>query len=47
MYLDKKVRSGISTFANLASKEEIEEGCAKLKKDIETNKIEDVLKKIL
>ncbi|ADC52197.1 hypothetical protein BpOF4_21009 (plasmid) [Alkalihalophilus pseudofirmus OF4] len=43
MYLDEKVRSGISTFANLASKEEVEEGCNKLKKDIETKKIENVL----
>lgn len=43
MYLDEKVRSGISTFANLASKEEVEEGCNKLKKDIETKEIENVL----
>jgi hypothetical protein len=35
MYLDEKIRSGISTFANLASKEEVEEGCDRLKKDIE------------
>jgi hypothetical protein len=45
LYLDEKVRSGISTFANLSSEEEIEEGCAKLKKDIETKKIDDVLAK--
>lgn len=45
MYLDEVVRSGISTFANLASKEEIEEGCRRLKKDIETNRIEDVMQK--
>jgi ubiquinone/menaquinone biosynthesis C-methylase UbiE len=45
MYLDEKVRSGISTFANLASKDEIEEGCTKLKIDIETKKIEDILNK--
>ncbi|WP_257841504.1 hypothetical protein [Salipaludibacillus agaradhaerens] len=38
MYLDEKVRSGISTFANLASIEKVEEGCNRLKKDIETNK---------
>ncbi|WP_078553531.1 class I SAM-dependent methyltransferase [Bacillus alkalicellulosilyticus] len=43
MYLNENVRSGISTFANVASKGEVEEGCKKLKKDIETNKIEDVL----
>ncbi|MGP4072908.1 hypothetical protein ACTWQB_10180 [Piscibacillus sp. B03] len=45
MYLDEKVRSGISTFANLASNEEVEEGCIRLKKDIETKKIEDVVNK--
>jgi ubiquinone/menaquinone biosynthesis C-methylase UbiE len=45
MYLDEKIRSGTSTFANLASKEEVEEGCSRLKKDIETKKIEDVLNK--
>ncbi|WP_261130514.1 class I SAM-dependent methyltransferase [Bacillus sp. Marseille-Q3570] len=45
MYLDEKVRSGISTFANLASKEEVDEGCLKLKKDIETKNIEKVINK--
>ncbi|WP_332699082.1 class I SAM-dependent methyltransferase [Halalkalibacter lacteus] len=45
MYLDEKVRSGISTFANLASKVEVDEGCNRLKKDIETKKIEEVLNK--
>ncbi|WLD92625.1 class I SAM-dependent methyltransferase [Alkalihalobacillus sp. AL-G] len=43
MYLDENVRSGISTFVNIASREEIEEGCSRLKRDIETNKINDVL----
>lgn len=45
MYLNPKVRAGISTFANLASKEEIEFGCNKLKKDIDSGKIHDVLDK--
>ncbi|WP_078596167.1 class I SAM-dependent methyltransferase [Evansella clarkii] len=45
MYLDENVRSGISTFANLASKEEVKEGCSKLKKDIQTKKIEGVINK--
>lgn len=43
IYLDEKVRSGISTFANLASKEEVEEGCKSLQKDIKTKKIGEVL----
>lgn len=46
MYLNGKVRSGISTFANLASVEEIKKGCSQLKKDIETYKFEDILKKL-
>lgn len=45
IYLDEKVRSGISTFTNLASKKEVEEGCKRIKKDVETKKIEDVLNK--
>ncbi|MBU9723036.1 MULTISPECIES: class I SAM-dependent methyltransferase [Bacillaceae] len=45
MYLDEKVRSGISTFAKLASQEEMEEGCNKLKKDIDTQNVESVLRK--
>ncbi|UOE95242.1 hypothetical protein [Alkalihalobacillus sp. LMS39] len=45
MYLDENVRSGISTFANLASKEEVEDGCKQLKRDLETNEIDNVLKR--
>ncbi|MBD2870645.1 class I SAM-dependent methyltransferase [Paenibacillus arenilitoris] len=43
MYLNPKVRSGISTFANLASKEEISVGCTRLKSDIESGRIHDIL----
>ncbi|WP_234410392.1 hypothetical protein [Caldalkalibacillus mannanilyticus] len=43
MYLDPKVRSGISTFANLASQEEIEEGCRRLQQDIMDGKIKSIL----
>ncbi|MCF6409468.1 class I SAM-dependent methyltransferase [Pseudalkalibacillus salsuginis] len=43
IYLDETVRAGISTFANLATKEEIVLGCSKLKRDIETKKINEVL----
>ncbi|RPF50402.1 class I SAM-dependent methyltransferase [Aquisalibacillus elongatus] len=45
MYLNEKVRSGISTFANLASEEEVEIGIEKLRKDIESKRIEEVLTK--
>lgn len=43
IYLDEKVRSGISTFASLAFPEEIELGCGKLQKDIESGRIYQVL----
>jgi ubiquinone/menaquinone biosynthesis C-methylase UbiE len=45
MYLDRVVRSGISTFALLASETEIEEGCAKLESDIRTGRIAEVIKR--
>lgn len=45
MYLDEVVRSGISTFALLASETEIEEGCKKLAADIHTGQIAKVIKK--
>lgn len=43
MYLDASVRSGISTFANLASKEEVEEGCNKLRQDLHSGSIRNIL----
>ena len=43
MYLDSTVRSGISTFANLAAPEEIAAGCRQLKHDIDNGKIHDVI----
>lgn len=45
IYLNPKVRAGISTFANLASKEEINLGCTKLKCDIDSGRIHEVLDK--
>jgi ubiquinone/menaquinone biosynthesis C-methylase UbiE len=45
MYLNPKVRAGISTFANLASKEEVHLGCTKLKSDIDSGRIHEVLEK--
>ncbi|WP_027963733.1 class I SAM-dependent methyltransferase [Halalkalibacillus halophilus] len=44
MYLDEHVRAGISTFANLASEKEISQGCEKLKQDIESGHIENVMR---
>lgn len=45
MYLETTVRSGISTFAMLASETEIEEGCRKLESDIQTGRIARVVRK--
>ena len=39
LYLDARVRSGISTFASLANADEIEQGLAQLRSDIETGRI--------
>lgn len=43
MYLDSTVRSGISTFANLATPEEVASGCQQLKRDIDNGKIHGVI----
>ncbi|KRE30926.1 class I SAM-dependent methyltransferase [Paenibacillus sp. Soil522] len=43
MYLNPKVRTGISTFASSASQEEIDAGCTRLKADIENGQIQEVL----
>lgn len=43
MYLDSTVRSGISTFANLADPEEIASGCLQLKRDIDSGEVHDVI----
>jgi hypothetical protein len=44
-YLDANIRSGISTFASLASPHEIESGCKKLKEDISTGFIFEIMEK--
>ncbi len=43
MYLDEKVRRGISTFSSLADESEIVEGCKRLESDLETGKINEVI----
>lgn len=44
LYLDQNVRHGISSFSSLANKEEIEEGLAHLRTDIDNGKISEVIK---
>ena len=43
IYLDPRVRAGISTFASLADPAEVQAGCAKLADDIQSGRIADVI----
>lgn len=43
LYLDPGVRAGISTFANLASTPELEQGCARLEADLAAGRFKAVL----
>jgi ubiquinone/menaquinone biosynthesis C-methylase UbiE len=43
MYLDPRVRAGISTFAALAEPSEVEDGCRRLAQDIQSGRIADVI----
>jgi SAM-dependent methyltransferase len=45
IYLDPRIRAGISTFAHLASDAEILNGCRKLSEDIESGAINQVIEK--
>lgn len=44
LYLNPQVRSGISSFSLLSNQVEVENGLAALKEDIQTGKIEEVIK---
>jgi ubiquinone/menaquinone biosynthesis C-methylase UbiE len=43
LYLREEIRRGISSFSNLANKDEIEKGLRRLAKDIESGKISEVI----
>jgi ubiquinone/menaquinone biosynthesis C-methylase UbiE len=45
VYLDPKVRHGISSFSSLANAEEVTYGLHRLEKDIESKKIDDIITK--
>lgn len=45
LYLREEIRRGISSFSNLANKDELENGLRLLRKDIESGKISEVIKK--
>lgn len=42
LYLDPVARSGISTFANLASEREVSQGCEQLSRDIQSGQIIEI-----
>ena len=44
LYLNEKVRRGISSFSSLANKKEVEKGFSELKTDITTGKIHEIIK---
>ncbi|MGB5376854.1 hypothetical protein [Muriicola sp.] len=44
LYLDKQFRDGISSFASLANKEEVAQGLAALKADIDSGEIYQIVK---
>ena len=45
LYLSPTIRQGISTFSSLADRVELEEGCARLQRDIESGFIKQVAEK--
>jgi hypothetical protein len=44
-YLDARIRSGISSFADAPDQEEIERGVQKIANDIKSGRIDDVIRK--
>jgi hypothetical protein len=44
LYFDEKIRHGISSFSSLSNRTEVENGLSELRKDIDSGKIEKVIK---
>ncbi|RSC93655.1 class I SAM-dependent methyltransferase [Tenacibaculum singaporense] len=44
LYFDEQIRHGISSFSSLANKEEVVMGLSKVREDIDSGKIKDVMK---
>jgi len=44
LYFDSQIRQGISSFSSLANKAEVEQGLNKLRRDIDSGKITDIIK---
>jgi SAM-dependent methyltransferase len=45
LYLDARIRAGISTFARLAEESEVREGCARLSEDISSGRVAQVVER--
>lgn len=45
LYFDKNIRNGISSFSALANQKEVVEGLSELRKDIDSGKIAEIIKK--
>lgn len=43
LYLDEQIRQGISSFSSLANQTEVEKGLSKLKEDIDSGKIREIM----
>ena len=44
LYFEEEIRNGISSFSSLANKNEVVEGLSKLRKDIDTGEISEIIK---
>lgn len=44
MYFDDSIRHGISSFSSLANGDEVENGLTKLRQDIDSGKINEIVK---
>ncbi len=43
LYFDEQIRHGISSFSSLANQEEVKQGLSKLRQDIDTGKVDDII----
>ena len=44
LYFDDQIRHGISSFSSLANRTEVKQGLSELRKDIDSGKINDIIK---
>ncbi|MCA0152063.1 class I SAM-dependent methyltransferase [Winogradskyella vincentii] len=44
LYFDEQIRNGISSFSSLSNRSEVAKGLSQLKKDIDTGKVDEIIK---